>query len=314
MANFQCMHSDITTCSSSQCSEQENSLHSRKHSLQLPEDSENHMVIPSDDALPRLSMNVPVDVEPDTCQEGEAAVPKLDNNSQDTSNGQLVEKEESSMDANTLDQTSLPNHEESNEMLALTVAGDTNEISTAGKGCQNSCDIDKDQMHHDLEQKIQAMKKTIECLLSVHPLEQPLNFNETEASHSRNLRLNRSRSCRSVSTSTPSPWFDEAGQGESILPNGLDNRQLEGFLSKLAEMEDPDGMKKIPRLNSRTSVRSVSLDDKEQNAKRLSEWDTMSAHNLGADLNELAEVRSAMELGHNTVRMPLTFSLYIFNC
>ncbi|RVW50371.1 putative LRR receptor-like serine/threonine-protein kinase [Vitis vinifera] len=125
-----------------------------------------------------------------------------------------------------------------------------------------------------------------------------------DKSSSRSLRLNRSRSCRSVIMTIQSPLFDEAEQGESILPNGLDEDfpgRPEGFLPKLAEMEFGDGMKKFSRQDSRTSVRSVSMDEKAQNVKTSGEWDTNSAHNFVAKLYEMAEVQSAMELGDDTV-------------
>ncbi|KAL6316467.1 hypothetical protein AAG906_018170 [Vitis piasezkii] len=158
--------------------------------------------------------------------------------------------------------------------------------------------------HGSLEQKIQDMKKTIESLFSMYPLEPSLCFTEADKSSSRSLRLNRSRSCRSVIMTIQSPLFDEAEQGESILPNGLDKDfpgRPEGFLPKLAEMEFGDGMKKFSRQDSRTSVRSVSMDEKAQNVKTSGEWDTNSAHNFVAKLNEMAEVQSAMELGDDTV-------------
>lgn len=266
MPNSHCLDLDLTTCSSSQYSDHDNGLNSRGDSLQLPENSENHF--PSDDASSILSTNTPIFVGPNPCQGWEKTIQGLDRN--------------------TEDDTSLPCPEEKDGKLALTVAGDTDAISS----------------HGSLEQKIQDMKKTIESLFSMYPLEPSLCFTEADKSSSRSLRLNRSRSCRSVIMTIQSPLFDEAEQGESILPNGLDEDfpgRPEGFLPKLAEMEFGDGMKKFSRQDSRTSVRSVSMDEKAQNVKTSGEWDTNSAHNFVAKLNEMAEVQSAMELGDDTV-------------
>ncbi|XP_034674880.1 kinesin-like protein KIN-7F isoform X2 [Vitis riparia] len=266
MPNSHCLDLDLTTCSSSQYSDHDNGLNSRGDSLQLPENSENHF--PSDDASSILSTNTPIFVGPNPCQGWEKTIQGLDRN--------------------TEDDTSLPCPEEKDGKLALTVAGDTDAISS----------------HGSLEQKIQDMKKTIESLFSMFPLEPSLCFTEADKSSSRSLRLNRSRSCRSVIMTIQSPLFDEAEQGESILPNGLDEDfpgRPEGFLPKLAEMEFGDGMKKFSRQDSRTSVRSVSMDEKAQNVKTSGEWDTNSAQYFVAKLNEMAEVQSAMELGDDTV-------------
>ncbi|RVX14975.1 Kinesin-like protein KIN-7F [Vitis vinifera] len=203
-------HQVQNTCSS-QYSDHDNGLNSRGDSLQLPENSENHF--PSDDASSILSTNTPIFVGPNPCQGWEKTIQGLDRN--------------------TEDDTSLPCPEEKDGKLALTVAGDTDAISS----------------HGSLEQKIQDMKKTIESLFSMYPLEPSLCFTEADKSSSRSLRLNRSRSCRSVIMTIQSPLFDEAEQGESILPNGLDEDfpgRPEGFLPKLAEMEFGDGMKNFP--------------------------------------------------------------------
>ncbi|KAJ9674850.1 hypothetical protein PVL29_024029 [Vitis rotundifolia] len=282
MPNSHCLDLDLTTCSSSRYSDHDNGLNSRGDSLQLPENSENHF--PSDDASPILSMNAPIFVGPNPCQGWEKTIQGLDRN--------------------TEDDTSLPCPEEKDGKLALTVTGDTDAISSPRKGYKDLCHIDKGHTHGSLEQKIQDMKKTIESLFSMYPREPSLCFTEADTSSSRSLRLNRSRSCRSVIMTIQSPWFDEAEQGESILPNGLDKDfpgRPEGFLPKLAEMEFGDGMKKFSRQDSRTSVRSVSMDEKAESVKTSSEWDTNSAHNFVAKLNEMAEVQSAMELGDDTV-------------
>ena len=138
----------------------------------------------------------------------------------------------------------------------------------------------------------------------MYPLEPSLCFTEADASSFRSLRLNRSRSCRPVIMTIQSPWFDEVEQGKSILPNGLDKDfpgRPKGFLPKLHEMEFGDGIKKFSRLDSQTSVRSVSMDEKTQNVKTSGEWDTNSAHKSVAQLNEMVEVQSAMELGDDMV-------------
>ena len=290
MPNSHCLDLDSTTCSSSQYSDHDSCLNSRKH-------TENHFV--SDDSSPILS----------------TTIQGLDDYSKDICNGQSVEMEKSSINWNTEDDTSIPCPEEKDGKLDLTVAGDTDAISSPSKGSKDLCHSDKDDIHEALEQKIQAMRKTIERLFSIFPKEPSLSFNEAGISKSRSLRLNKSKSCKSVIMTIPSQWFDETKQNEDTMPNGVDKDfpgRPEDLSQKLDEMEFDEGMQNFSRQSSQLSIRSVSLDAKAPNCNTSGKWDSNSAYDFVEELNEMAEVQSATELGDNTVRLLLTLFLPTF--
>ncbi|KAA8528709.1 hypothetical protein F0562_036064 [Nyssa sinensis] len=268
------LHSDAVSNTSDRC----NGLNSNKHDQQLPENSEDQFF--SDKMSPRLFINKCFG--PDPRQGWEKVGPKPDEYSEDECKEvQCIEMEESRIDKNKR----------------------SDSVSSLQMGDMELSHIHLDHSFAGLKQKIQDMQKTVDYLASPYSVELSSCSSKTDQSVSGSVNLPRSRSCRAILTTIrSSPWFEEAGEKEGTPPNGFENdfpERPEGYQPKLSESKSSTNIEKLCRKDSRTSVRSASMDEEEQNISVSGEVDIATIDVCAPGLYEADKSKSQKQFGHD---------------
>uniref|UniRef100_A0A5B7BKM5 Kinesin-like protein n=1 Tax=Davidia involucrata TaxID=16924 RepID=A0A5B7BKM5_DAVIN len=275
------LRSDAASITSDRC----NGLNSNKHDPQLPKNSEDHFF--SDRISPQLFSNK--FFGPDPCQGWEKIAQKTDEDSEDQCKEvQCIEMEESSIDRNKR----------------------SDSVSSLQMGDMELSHNHSDHTFEGLKQKIQDMQKTIDYLASPYLVEQSPCSSETDLSGSGSVNLSRSRSCSAIFTTLrSSPWFEEAEENEATPPNGSEKDfpgRPEGYQLKLSESKSVANIGKLCRKDSETSVRSASIDEKEQNIKMSGEGDIAIIHVCAPGLYEADKSTSEKQFAHDLDAEPKT--------
>ncbi|CAK9148245.1 unnamed protein product [Ilex paraguariensis] len=253
----------------------DNGLNSNKGDQQLPDDSDDHFL--SDDTSPRLFIDKYFG--PDPCKGWE----KIDADSEDNCKEvQCIEVQSNLRNINS------------------------GEISSPRKGDKNLGTVHTRRTYNALKQKILDLQETIDGLVDSYPLEQSPCSSDTDTSGSRSVKISRSTSCTAIlRTMTSPPQHEKAEQNENTPPNGFEKDfpgRPEGHQLKLSEFKPAAKSQKPCGEDTPISVRSVSVDENEQNIKMSDELDIATLHNCAEDLTEQAKPKSEELHDYDTVK------------
>ncbi|KAF8364837.1 hypothetical protein HHK36_033184 [Tetracentron sinense] len=301
----------VRTLNTSQHSDRLSGSNSNEHCLQLPENSEDHF--PSDGIYPRLSIGSSQFVGPDPCQGWEE---NSQGNGEDFEDQcrevRCIEIEESGTNRNVESKSLL--FKENEGILASVVArnekaGDQVLESSLLKGERELSPIHANFTYGALEQKIQDVQKTIDCLVNPYPDEPSSRPPAADISSSRSLKLIRSRSCRAtVMTSSSSSRSEKAEQNENTPPNGNEKDFLgrpEGFQRKLSALNYVADIGKLQRKDSQASVVDASIDEmKAQKIMTSADEEITSISSFVAGLKEMAKHQYEKQLADGSETEP----------
>ena len=121
-----------------------------------------------------------------------------------------------------------------------------------------------DSSYEALQQRIQYMQRTINCLVNLYPAEESPYHSEARMSSSRGSKLARSRSCRAVLTTSNSfIWSKEVQHNENTSFAVDSPGSVHNFWWKMPRSGQRANFENLSRKDSHSSTLSVSFDEDE---------------------------------------------------
>ncbi|KAI3978910.1 hypothetical protein MKX01_016085 [Papaver californicum] len=285
---------------------------------QLPENQDDHYF--SDGVSPRHSISSSKFVGPDQGQvfedirEDKEEVEEEDGEEEEEEDEELckevrcVEIEESRTNSKMVSSDlSAEEHEEGGQMEPLEVteneyAKDQELASTPKKGDEELAQADSAATYSALEQKLQDVQKSIDCL--VNPVSSDGSASPwTSAAGSscgrKSFQLMRSRSCKAtIMNGSSSPWFQSEQYERPLYAyEKCYTGTPEVFQTNYSPSNFGADIKNLTRENSQTSERSASTDDlKPPSVKTSDKEDITSIQTFVADLKEMAKLEYEKQL------------------
>ncbi|XP_026449628.1 kinesin-like protein KIN-7E [Papaver somniferum] len=279
---------------------------------QLPESQDDHYL--SDGVSPRQSISSSKFVGPDQGQVFEDIREDKEEDEEKEEQEELckevrcIEIEESRTNSKIVSSDlSNEEHEEGGQLEPLAVtenewAKDQELVSTPKKGDEELAQADSVVTYSALEQKLQDVQKSIDCLVNPVSSDESASPWTSAAGSScgrKSFQLTRSRSCKAtIMNGSSSPWF-QAEQYERPLYTyeKCYTGTPEVFQTNYSPSNFGADIKKLTRENSQASERSASTDDlKPPNVKTSDKEDITSIQTFVADLKEMAKLEYEKQL------------------
>lgn len=279
---------------------------------QLPESQDDHYL--SDGVSPRQSISSSKFVGPDQGQVFEDIREDKEEDEEKEEQEELckevrcIEIEESRTNSKIVSSDlSNEEHEEGGQLEPLAVtenewAKDQELVSTPKKGDEDLAQADSAVTYSALEQKLQDVQKSIDCLVNPVSSDESASPWTSAAGSScgrKSFQLMRSRSCKAtIMDGSSSPWF-QAEQYERPLYTyeKCYTGTPEVFQTNYSPSNFGADIKKLTRENSQASERSASTDDlKPPSVKNSDKEDITSIQTFVADLKEMAKLEYEKQL------------------
>ncbi|XP_010263901.1 PREDICTED: kinesin-like protein KIN-7F isoform X2 [Nelumbo nucifera] len=281
----------------SQYSDRNSGISSNNHFLQLPKNSEDHLLNGDTSSQLSISSHQFDGLGPGSCQNWEEVAQVTDEDNEDLCKEvRCIEMEESSTDRNVESNALSP--EENDKLLALT---ENRNRGTTEELISTPLETDKDLKHTStissydaLEQKLQDMQKTIACLVNPYPDEPSPWPPEAELSSSRGMKLTRSQSCRATLMTSSSSWFGKQEQNQNTPQSGFEKvfpGRLDGFQKNLSALNYGSNTESLSGKDSQNSEGSASTNELKADNVKTSVEDVTSIQSFVEELKEMAKLQ-----------------------